>query len=427
MELLQTITPWIGLALCAMAVLQLALWSSQSLSLISQNKKQFELSLELLKKQIQASNPPQKTRTQPSDQGQGRWSGYRPFRVAKLVKETDTCTSVYLVPEDGKAIAAFHPGQHLTVKFQIPGETKPVIRCYSLSDEPSKSYYRISVKALPSPNDKPDLTPGRASSFINQQLVENTRIEAKAPSGHFVLDEATETPIILLAGGIGVTPMVSMVNHLVHQQSSRRIVMFYGASNTADHPFKAHFSKLAAEHDNFDVVYCYSQPTDQEIVGRDFHVDGFVSLDVLKKVLPSNQFQFYMCGPPKFMNSLYQGLLDWGTPESNIFFEAFGPASIGKVKNKTTAEIRAETEAVIKFAKSEVDAKWNSNSDSILELAEENEVTIQSGCRAGNCGTCATQILSGQVTYPDHDQVDCEPGQCLACIAKPKGNVELDA
>ncbi len=433
MEILQLVTPWVGVALCAMALLQFGLWSAQSLSLFNQNKKQFELSQELLREQIQTQIQSQiqnTTSTKKTSKDEiGSWSGYRPFRVAKLVKETATCTSVYLQPEDGKPIASFRPGQHLTFKFQIPGQSKPVVRCYSLSDRPGKNYYRISVKAAAPPRDKPDAAPGKASNFVSSVLAQGDRIEVKSPSGHFVLDEQSQRPLVLLAGGIGITPMISMVNHLIQTQSKRHIYLLYGLRNGNDHAFKQHLTELSQDQPNFLAVNCYSRPGAEDQQGVDYHVKGFVSVDILKQILPDNQCQFYMCGPPAFMTSLYHGLMKWGVPKSSVSYEAFGPASIGKANKKDasrTSDGSAPTPA-INFSRSGTVANWNPDSETLLELAKENDIYIDSGCRAGSCGTCATGLISGNVTYPEPENVQCEPGKCLVCIARPDGPVELDA
>jgi len=413
-----------GIALCVMALAQFALWSTQSLGMISQNRKQFQLSQELLRKQIE-SVANQSSVLSRSDNCQ--WSGYRTFRVHKLVQETAVCTSVYLKPDDGKPIPTFEPGQHLTFKFAIPGEAKPVVRCYSLSDQPGLDYYRISVKAVPAPHDKPNLAPGRASNFINHALMEGDKIEVKSPSGHFVLDEKTDAPIVLLGGGIGITPMVSIVNHLIENNAGRLILLVYGVRNSADHAFKSHFEQLSAVHENFHVVNCYSHPNPTDVEGKDFQIAGFASATLLKQILPNNECQFYMCGPPPFMESIYNGLLEWEVPESRIFFEAFGPASIGKKKSTAVQSESVESGAVVKFVSSDVETNWDSSCESILEMAESNDVMIDSGCRAGSCGTCETTLLSGTVKYPENQTVDCPPGKCLVCIAKPDGPIELDA
>ncbi|MFK7766163.1 MAG: 2Fe-2S iron-sulfur cluster-binding protein [Mariniblastus sp.] len=432
-ELLQTAIPFAGIALCVMSLFQFALWSRQSLNLISENKKQFELSRELMRNQIQERQLAIPSKVDSalalSDSNTGAWKGFRSFRVSQLVKETDLCTSVYLLPDDGKSIPAFRPGQHLTFKFQIPGESKPIVRCYSLSSAPGKDYYRISVKAVPAPRDKPEFPPGRASNYINHALSVGQRIDVKAPSGHFVLDENSDVPVVMLAGGIGVTPMVSISDHLLGESSNRQILLMYGVQHGKDHAFKEHFANLSEKHENFHVVNCYSHPNKEDIDNRTFHVDGYASVDCLKKVLPSKQCQFYMCGPPPFMESLYSGLLEWGVPESSIFFEAFGPASIGKKKKSESSGTKTSQAngPVVNFATSGTIVRWDSDSESLLELAEANDIVIESGCRAGSCGTCETSVLKGKVTYDDPQNIDCPPGKCLACVARPDGPVELDA
>lgn len=423
---MQSIYLFLGIALCAMALLQFMLWTAQSFSLISQNKKQFELSQQLLRKQLKQQTKRQDTPPKETQLSEGDWSGFRWFKVDKLVPETDGCTSVYLIPEDGKPIVDFRPGQHLTFKFQIPGQSKPVVRCYSLSDAPNKNYYRISVKKALAPPKQPELPTGKASSYINDVLRPGDRIEVKSPSGHFFLDEEANCPVVLLAGGIGITPMVSMTNKLLHAGTSRPIAMFYGARFGSDQAFKEHLQQLSKTHDNFNMISCYSNPLPEDVQGKDYQVEGFVSIDLLKQALPGKNCHFYLCGPPPFMEALYDGLMEWGVPESNVNFEAFGPASIGKSKQKTSTESTNEKASMITFASSDVSAKWDPTFDSLLELAEENDVIVDSGCRAGSCGTCATGVLKGKVKYPNHDSVECESGKCLLCIAKPDGDLELD-
>ncbi len=424
-DFLQTATRFGGIALCAMALLQFAFWSGQSLSLIAANRKQFELSLNLLRKQIEASSP---VNQHEPDRVAGNWSGYRTFRVVELIDETDVCTSVYLQPEDGKPIVSFQPGQHLTFKLQIEGEPSPVVRCYSLSDRPDQDFYRITVKSVPAPMDRDDLPPGRASNFIVNALKENERVEIKAPSGHFVLDEISSDPIVLLAGGIGITPMISMINYLTAMDSERLILLVYGVKNSSEHAFKKHLESLSKSHENLHLLNCYSQPNPEDVEDQDYHVHGFASADVLKRILPDNRCQFYLCGPPPFMESLYDGLVEWGVPQSQIFFEAFGPASIGKTRGLPSTDIvSGEAGTCVKFTTSDITAEWSSECSSLLELAELNDANIDYGCRAGSCGTCQTVLLKGNVTYPENLAVECPPGTCLACIARPDGPVELEA
>jgi hypothetical protein len=151
-----------------------------------------------------------------------------------------------------------------------------------------------------------------------------------------------------------------------------------------------------------------------------------VSVEILKRALPNNQFDFYMCGPGPFMESLYKDLLVWGVSENQIHFEAFGPASIKKSEIKKVATEGTGTVAKIKFAKSETEVAWHDGYENILEAAEAAEVALDSGCRSGNCGTCQVGLLSGKVKYIAKPPSDIEPGTCLPCVAQPDGNVELD-
>ena len=420
---MDAIIPLMGIGLCALVVLQFAMWSASSVGSIAADQRSFNKEKSKFCKQLESNK-----QADSNNVGKASWKGFRAFRVDRLVKETDVCTSVYLVPDDGKPIVSFRPGQHLTFRFQIPGQSKPVVRCYSLSDGPGKSYYRISVKQVPPPRDKPELPSGRASTYINRQLEVGQRIEVKAPSGSFYLNEDSLKPIVLLAGGIGVTPMVSMLDQLVAQGSTRPILVAYGVNFSTDQAFKSYFEEIARQHANVNLLVCYSSPLPEDKLGVDYQVKGFVSADLLKRALPTLECEFYMCGPPPFLNSIFEGLLAWGVPEEEIRFEAFGPASIGKKKPDEAGDEAAKVEAVpVKFAASELSVSWDGSCDSLLEFAESNGVPIDSGCRAGSCGTCSTELISGKVSYPEGQKVNCDPGQCLVCVARPNGPIELGA
>ena len=421
MQLLDTVVPIIGVTLCAIAFLQCALWSAHSLSNLTTDRRRFnqrrgDLQRDLGKDRRAARGVDH------------RWSGYRNFRVDRLQKETPNCTSVYLVPEDGKPIPGFQPGQHLTLRFRIPGQNKPVVRCYSLSDAPGKPYYRITVKRITPSRDRPELRPGKLSEFVNGNLRIGDQIEVKSPTGSFFLRQSSNKPIVMLAGGIGITPMISMINHLVQNQPDRLVVLAYGVHGGGDHAFKEILDQVSNANPNINLITCYSQAAATDKLGADYHFEGFVSVDLLRKVLPDNNCEFYLCGPPAFMESLYKGLVSWSVAESDIQFEAFGPASIQPAKQESTDTSAAtQPQTTVTFANSDTSAVWDGSCDSILELAEANQIEIDSGCQAGSCGTCQTELISGSVTYPEGLQVDCEPGHCLVCIARPDGPTELGA
>ncbi len=361
------------------------------------------------------------------------WSGFRKFEIARKVSEGGGIYSYYLRPHDGKPLPAFDPGQYLTFRLDIPGQPKQVMRCYSLSDSPKPDYYRVSIKAVPPPRDKPDVPAGLSSNFFHDQLNEGDILDVKAPGGHFFLDTTKHTPVVLIGGGIGVTPVLSMVNRIVDTGSTRECHFFYGLRNGKEHVMKEHLERLATEYENIHMHICYSDPDDDDIEGKDYHYAGRVSADLFKRVLPSSNYEYYFCGPPPMMNSLFEGLRDWGVPEKDINYEAFGPATVQKKKEADTATDQepaaAGSEAAfdVKFEKSGTSAAWDASIGSLLDFADENGVDIDSGCRAGNCGTCIIAIKSGEVEYLSEPGEKPESGTCLTCICVPKGQLVLDA
>ena len=354
------------------------------------------------------------------------WNGFRKFRIQRKEKEAEGVHSFYLVPHDGKPLPPFLPGQYLTFQLRHPDEQKPLIRCYSLSDEPNQFYhYRVSIKKVPPPLDKPAVPSGRSSSLFNDQLEEGDILDVKAPSGHFVLDTSSELPIVLIGGGIGITPVLSMLLALTESETRREVWFFQGVRNGDEHLMKEQLKALNHANENLHLHVCYSDPQDSDIEGEDFHHSGHVGVDLFKKLLPSNNYTFYICGPPPMMDSLTKGLKDWGVPDKDVHYEAFGPATVKKTKTETPAEGIHSVEVV--FDRSGKTLKWDPNADSLLDFAEDNGIVIESGCRAGNCGTCATAVKSGQVTYVSDPGSSPEDGTCLTCVSVPKTPLTLDA
>lgn len=414
----ETITLCIGIALCAAASLGIASWAGQSMLGIAGSKQAHKESTRTMREMIRL-----RSENIAQTNSNGAWNGYRGFIVKQLIQESENTVSVYLAPEDGKPIPSFKPGQHITLRFQPKGKVKPLVRCYSLSDAPGKPYYRVSVKHVAERGE--DQGPGLVSTIINYGTRVGNRIPIKAPSGGFFLDEESNDVVVLLAGGIGITPMVSMLNHLMATNPNRPVVLVHGTRNGKEQPFKLHLADCAADNPNIHVVSCYSDPTPEDVKGVDYQVKGFASIDVLKAILPGPECQFYLCGPPAFMQSLHAGLEQWGVDESRVQFEQFGPSTIRK--KSAGHPIASDEPDPVSFLESGEVAIWGSSVESILELAEANDVYIESGCRAGSCGTCETAIISGKVRYTTGEDVQCNPGCCLPCIAIPDGPLELEA
>ncbi|MDN9009386.1 NO-inducible flavohemoprotein [Brevibacillus laterosporus] len=258
-----------------------------------------------------------------AEQQQGGWEGFRAFKVDRKVKESDVITSFYLVPQDGKAIAGFEPGQYVSVKVDIPGEKNTHIRQYSLSDAPGKAYYRISVKREDGKQDQPA---GKVSVYLHEQVEQGDILFLSAPAGDFVLDQKDARPVVLISGGVGLTPLVSMLNTLVETNPNRQVTFIHAAQNGRVHAMREHVEELARQHSQLSVHWCYDKPTDRDRATNAFHKEGYVDISTLEQMVPSKDASFYFCGPTPFMKVLYHTLKEYGIAEADIHFEFFGPA-----------------------------------------------------------------------------------------------------
>ncbi|HZE61494.1 MAG TPA: 2Fe-2S iron-sulfur cluster-binding protein [Burkholderiales bacterium] len=356
------------------------------------------------------------------------WSGFRKFSIEGKVLEADAICSFYLAPHDGRALPAYLPGQYLTFKLAIPGQSREITRCYSLSDGPQHTdYYRVTIKRVGPPPDGASTAPGLMSSHFHDRLQVGDIVDVKAPSGQFHLDVEHRGPVVMVGGGVGVTPMLSMLNHIASAPGNREAWFFYGVRNSADHMMKQYLKELASQHQNIHLVVCYSNPRPEDRLGEDYHYAERVSVDLFRRVLQVNNFDFYVCGPPPMMESLTRDLGEWGVPADCIHFEAFGAASVKRVAQVTHPAAVSGTAAFeVDFARSGKKLLW-SGAGSLLEFAEAHGIRLESGCRAGSCGTCAIALREGQVDYLRKPDIEIEKGTCLTCISVPKGTLSIDA
>lgn len=376
------------------------------------------------------------------------WKGTRAFKVVRRETESPDAQvcSFYLEPEDGGALVGFKPGQFLTFNLDVndpaSGGHKTITRCYSLSDAPELATgggrYRVSIKRVPAA--KKGVPPGVSSNHFHDHVEEGDTLAVRSPSGHFFLERG-QNPIVLIAGGIGITPMVSMLNDTLIHDEGREVWLFYGVRNAYEHAMKKVLERLDARYPNFHLRVCYSQPRREDELARDYHYEGRVSVNLLRKTLPFQIYDFYICGPTPMMKSIVPGLDDWGVPDQHIHFEAFGPASIERPNRKAAPKpegpsaFRDEPKigegpsgpVNVTFSASGKTLEWDPSCESLLDFAEQNGVEMDSGCRAGGCGTCQTTIEEGEVSYNHAPDFDPEPGTCLACVCRPKSDVTVEA
>lgn len=354
--------------------------------------------------------------------------------VAKRVVENakgDIC-SFYLIPTDRQSLLIFSPGQFLTFSCNLPGMQAPITRCYSLSMHPTnpQEFYRVSVKRLmPGFGANNHQPPGLLSNVLHDQLREGAIIEAAPPAGSFCLDRSSNRPLVLIAGGIGITPLLSMLDWLAVAQSQREVWVFYGVRNSYEHAFRDHFRLIRETLPGVNQVVFYSQPTTDCQRGVDYDEVGHVNVDYMQHVLKARDYEFYVCGPTLMMQSITHDLLQWGVPEDAIMSEDFG-AEVHSPSVITTVPPPMSHATVkrinIEFSRSKKKAVWTGRQGSLLELAEACGIKARHACRAGQCGTCKIGLRSGQVEYVAQPASNLENGTCLPCVSRPTTDLVLD-
>jgi ferredoxin-NADP reductase len=337
-----------------------------------------------------------------------RWIGWKPFYlVSRTPASADgLVVSFDLAPVDGQPLPLFKPGQHLNVRVKLgPDE---LVRCYSLSGSPYATGYRISVKQAPPPK--------RVSGFLHEHFIVGAQIDIRAPAGDFTLDPHRTWPCALIAGGVGVTPIWSMLLACAQANPSRAIWLFYGVGDSTEDVLLAETPVLCQHMPNLTVNRFYAGQTGKLPATIR---SGFITADLVLSQVKAPEAQFYVCGPAGMMESLVPALRAKGVSEDRLHFETFGPSSLNQI------QAIAALPAQVHFSKSSKTATWTSGS--LLELAEQQGVRIESSCRSGQCGTCETAVVSGSFVYMSKPSYTPEDGKCLLCVSRPDGDLELQA
>ncbi|HJU70785.1 MAG TPA: pyridoxamine 5'-phosphate oxidase family protein [Paucimonas sp.] len=320
-----------------------------------------------------------------SEAGPGRWHR---FRITRAEHESALVRSLYLEPASGTLQTCHLPGQFLTLRLPLPDG--PTVRAYTISDAPGGSAYRISVKHQ-----------GRASGWLHAAPL-GVEIEVQSPRGDFVLDCQSERPIVFVSAGIGITPMLAMLNSLCDGDGRiaypQPVHFIHATRNGSEHCFRNHLLALAERNPKLCLHVFYDQQLPGDRLGVHFHSAGRMDIGRLRKLLPPEDFDFYLCGPVAWMQAMYDGLREMGVADSRIHSEPFGPASVRRLPSEPTTPI-SEQPVQINFSKSGRTGLWSPVSGTILEFAEALGLTPHYGCRSGVCGECASHIRSGSVTY----------------------------
>jgi nitric oxide dioxygenase len=250
----------------------------------------------------------------------GGWEGFKDFRIIRKEKESSNITSFYLAAADGAPLPTFKPGQYITVRAMIP-QGSTTMRNYSLSDKPGQEWFRISVKREVPPEAN---TPGGyVSNWLHDKVEVGDTIEIAPPCGEFFLDvtEKHDRPLVLLAAGVGITPIMSILLAALDAMGNRSIIFIHASLNENVQAFKSTVDGLEAKHPNLKAYHRYSDAGTRTGNAS----TGFVTAELIESLVPERNADYYFCGPQAFMVGVYHDLLKWGLPASQVHFEFFGP------------------------------------------------------------------------------------------------------
>jgi ferredoxin-NADP reductase/MOSC domain-containing protein YiiM len=349
------------------------------------------------------------------------WSGFRPLRVSRKVRESESVISLELEATDDAPLAAALPGQYVVVRLG-PGSAPALTRTYSLSGKPGSAFYRLSIKH----------EEGAASVYINDALKIGDVVPTSAPRGTFTLRPGI-SPVVLISAGIGITPVLAMLYALVAETSAREVWWLHGARNGRARPFADEVSQLLNALANSHTHVCYSTPDPDDRPGIDFDTPGHLNAALLQKLGLPHEADFYICGPSAFMHDLTAGLSAQGVSGDRIHSEIFGvaPASISgiaasRARSPHLPEGPPGSGATVSFARSGLNVRWETSFQSLLELAEACDVPARWSCRAGACHTCESGLIAGAVEYSP-DPIDPPAnGAVLICCSRPRSDVVID-
>jgi ferredoxin-NADP reductase/MOSC domain-containing protein YiiM/ferredoxin len=347
------------------------------------------------------------------------WPGFRPLRVTAIEQESTTISSVLLADPSGAPVPAALPGQFLTVRLRPDSHAAPLIRAYSLSGPPDAGRYRISVKREEH---------GAVSTYIHSRLRAGSEIEVAAPRGTFTLAAGT-TPVLLVSGGVGATPVLAMLHALAAESSLRQVWWLQAARNGAVRPFAAESAALLVRLPSAHSHVCLSHPEP----GDEFNSTGHLTIELLRGLDLPPGADAYVCGPSAFLTDVSAALAAAGVAASRIHTEVFGTQAaltpgVAATPARPPHPLAGPpgTGPEVSFARSNLAIPWQDGYDSLLDLAEACDVPVRWSCRAGVCHNCESGLLAGDVRY-DTEPVDPPPdGNVLICLARPRGPIVLD-
>ncbi|WP_043781312.1 MOSC and FAD-binding oxidoreductase domain-containing protein [Rhodococcus sp. JVH1] len=351
------------------------------------------------------------------------WTGFRPLTVTGMQAESRSVFSLSLAAADGSPLPTWLPGQSITLRLPPTSGNAPLVRNYSLSNRPGSSRYRIAVKQEPH---------GAASGYLRAHVRVGDTLEVAAPRGTFFLSD-TDEPVVLVSAGVGVTPVLAMLQSLVAARSARRVWWVHGARDSAEHPFAKEARVLVNQLAHARAHICFSRPSSTDRQGVDYTSKGRLSAALIADLGVPCEADAYLCGPATFMTDLTAVLADHGLDPDRIHGETFGAGAAltpGIAVSSSTPPHPPTgppgSGPDVSFSRSGLTVPWNPRHGSLLDFAEACDVPTRWSCRTGVCHTCETAALSGDVRYDPEPVEPPAAGNVLICCSQPTDSVVLD-
>jgi anaerobic selenocysteine-containing dehydrogenase/ferredoxin-NADP reductase len=346
------------------------------------------------------------------------WPGFQEMRVSAMRFEGKNARWLRLESRRGQMLPNFVAGQYLKIRSACGHPDKFIERAYSLvsaAGVEGRTAYELCIGE----DSRVKESPGVMSSFVHRTLKVGDLVEVAAPSGAFTIPIDTRVPVVLLATGIGITPFISYIRSLHNTTNTHETVLIYGNKNSSVHAFKDELIEHQRRIPTLRVVNCYTAPLDSDQQGRDYQYRGRVSKELITEELVSRGARFYMCGSTPMVKDVTAILRECGVMPFRIFSEQF--ASETSVSDGIPSGLAFE----VKFHRSGKVATWKSKDGSLLSFAESLGIGAPSGCRVGQCESCAVRVLEGQFQHISGHQPD-QPDVALACQAIPSSAIVLD-
>jgi len=352
--------------------------------------------------------------------GRQAWAGFEPMKVVAVHPESRNAMRVVLQAQCG-LVPAYFPGQH--IRIRLPGadgvQNNEQTRSYSLIGPALRQQENTFTICVAREAQHSDF-PGKVSGYIHDRLRVGDPVDVEAPGGTFTIPTQASRPIVLIATGIGITPFMSYIETLRFLGHAPEVLLLYGNRDGRSHAFKQRLRSLQKALPTLRVINFYSKPSADDIIHRDFDIASRIDVGVIPSAWIEAGLRAYICGSSAVIASIREGLLVRGVQPFDVFYEFFS------TPRRAVEAVDHDRECQVHFVRSGRHAVWKPSEGSLLEFSERQGISAPSGCRVGQCESCAARILDGAVDHMNGVEAD-EPGVALLCQAMPIGkSISID-